>query len=69
MVDENNRNESKNAKDDVQIMKLDDENRITETYHKIGNAEVLRIEENPIVEEMPTAQNIEYQDMATSPRY
>ena len=55
------------AKDDVQIMKLDDENRITETYQKIGNAEVLKIEENPIAEEIPTAQNIEYQDMATSP--
>ena len=61
-------------------MKLDEENRITETYQKIGNAEVLKIEDNPLAEEITTmaplaeaesttAQNIVFQDVATSPRY
>ena len=49
-------------------MKLDEENRITETYQKIGNAEVLKIEDNPIAEEITTAQHIAFQDVATSPR-
>lgn len=50
-------------------MKLDDENRITETYQKIGNAEVLKIEDNPVAEEVPVAQEIPIlQDVATSPR-
>lgn len=69
VIDETKRSSpSRNAKDDVQIMKLDDDARITETYQKIGNAEVLAIEDNPIAEEI-TSTNIEYQDVATSPRY
>ena len=69
VVDETRRTPSKDAKDDVQIMKLDDENRITETYQKIGNAEVLKIEDNPVAEEVPVAQEIPIlQDVATSPR-
>lgn len=69
VVDETKRSSpARNAdKDDIQIMKLDDDARITETYQKIGNAEVLAIEDNPIAEEI-TSNNIEYQDVATSPR-
>lgn len=66
MVDETKRTPSKDVKDNVQIMTLDDENRITETYQKIGNAEVLKIEDNPVAEELTP--NVEYQDATTSPK-
>ena len=70
IVDEKTRLQSKNAKDDVQIMKLDDEARITETYYNYGNAEVLKIEDNPVAEAIATAQNPPtiVQDAATSPK-
>jgi hypothetical protein len=48
-------------------MRLDEERRVTETYEKIGNAEILKLEDNPVAEEITTAQ-IVYQDVATSPR-
>ena len=70
VVDETLRGQSKDAKDDVQIMKLDEENRITETYQKIGEAEVLKIEDNPVAEELNQNQSLPIlQDVATSPRY
>ena len=69
-MDETLRGQSKDAKDDVQIMKLDEENRITETYQKIGEAEVLKIEDNPVAEELNQNQSLPIlQDVATSPRY
>ena len=67
IVNANEQTPKKNASDDVQIMKLDDESHRTETYQKIGNAEVLKIEDNPIAEEI-SEDIVEYQDMATSPR-
>ena len=48
-------------------MRLDEERRVTETYEKIGNAEILKLEDNPVAEAITTAQ-IVYQDVATSPR-
>ena len=67
IVDETKRSPSRDAKDDVQIMRLDEERRVTETYEKIGNAEILKLEDNPVAEAITTAQ-IVYQDVATSPR-
>ena len=70
IVNENERVQSKDAKDDVQIMKLDDEARITETYYNYGNAEVLKIEDNPVAEAIASAQvpPTVLQDAATSPK-
>ena len=61
--------QSIDAKDDIQIMKLDDETRIAETYYNYGNAEVLKIEDNPVAEAIASAQPPPtiLQDANTSP--
>ena len=61
--------QSIDAKDDIQIMKLDDETRMAETYYNYGNAEVLKIEDNPVAEAIASAQPppTVLQDANTSP--
>lgn len=64
VVHQNERRPRKNSNDDLQIMKLDDECRITETYERIDGADVLRLEDNPVADE-----EISLADQATSPLY
>ena len=70
VVNENHPQQNFNVENDIQIMKLDDETGISETYQNINGADVLKIEttptnknlENLSVDIKPTL------DVATSPR-
>ena len=70
VVNENDPQQNFNVENDIQIMKLDDETGISETYQNINGADVLKIEttptnknlENLSVDIKPTL------DVATSPR-
>lgn len=67
LVNQNERKHRRNLNDDddLQIMKLDDECRITETYERINGADVLRLEDNPVADE----EEISLADQATSPLF
>ena len=70
VVNENDPQQNFNVENDIQIMKLDDETGISETYQNINGADVLKLEttptnknlENLSVDIKPTL------DVATSPR-
>ena len=66
----NEKQQKNKVKDDIQIMRLDDETGIAETYQKIGDADVLKIESNPLTKdnsEKSPERKITL-DVGTSPR-
>ena len=69
MVNENDPQQNINVENDIQILKLDDETGISETYQKIDGADVLKIETTP--KNNPDNLSVDIKpslDVATSPR-